>query len=231
MDVDGWKRILISKQSGKSSIDLCKAFAEVIKKICSIENQSASLEAFLACRLIPLDKNPGLRPIGIGEVLRRIAGKVVVTHFRTEIVTSVGSLQVCAGQEAGCESIIHAMHAMYEDKTCEAVLLVDASSALNSINKNVFLHNVTTICPVITIYVKNCYSLHARLFITGGNKIRSCEGTNQGDSIAMVVYAIAIIPMILMIAGITRKIDDSSKTAAYAGKLFSKITGGKHFAC
>ena len=47
----------------------------------------------------------------------------------------------------------------------------------------------------------------------------------------MAVYAIAIIPMILMIAGITSKIDDSTKTAAYAGKLFSKITGGKHFAC
>ena len=165
MDADGWKRILTSKQFGKSSIDLCKAFAEVIKKICSIENQSASLEAFLACRLIPLDKNPGLRPIGIGEVLRRIAGKVVVTHFRTEIVTSVGSLQVCAGQEAGCESIIHAMQAIYEDETCEAVLLVDASNAFNSINRNVFLHNVTIICPAIAIYVKNCYSLHSQLLI------------------------------------------------------------------
>ena len=71
-----------------------------------------------------------------------------------------------------------------------------------------------------------CTTFHHR-----GNKIGSCEGTNQGDSIAMAVYAIAIIPMILMIAGITSKIDDSSKTAAYAGKLFSKITGGKHFAC
>ena len=58
MDVDGWKQILTSKQFGKSSINLCKAFAEVIK-ICSIENQSASLEAFLACQLITLDKNPG----------------------------------------------------------------------------------------------------------------------------------------------------------------------------
>ena len=28
-----------------------------------------SLEPFLACGLIPLDKNPGLRPIGAGEVL------------------------------------------------------------------------------------------------------------------------------------------------------------------
>ena len=82
----------------------------LLKLLRSIKDQSASLEAFLACRLIPLNKNPGLRPIGIGEVLRRIAGKVVATHFRTKIVISVGSLQVCAGQEAGCESIIHAMH-------------------------------------------------------------------------------------------------------------------------
>ena len=70
-----------SKQFGKKSIDLCKAFSDVIRKICSVENQSASLEAFLACRVIPLDKSPGLRPIGIGEDLRRIAGKVVVTHI------------------------------------------------------------------------------------------------------------------------------------------------------
>ena len=98
------------------------------------------MEAFLACRLIPLDKNPSLRPIGIGEVLRRIAGKVVVPLFRIEIVTSVGSLlKVCAGQEAGCESIINAMHAIYEDETCEAVLLVDASNAFNSINNSYVL--------------------------------------------------------------------------------------------
>ena len=205
MDADGWKRILTSKQFGKSSIDLCKTFAEVIKKICSIENQSTSLEAFLACQLIPLDKNPGLRPVGIGEVLCRIVGKVVITHFRTEIVISVGSLQICAGQEAGCESIIHAMHA-----------IVDASNAFNSINKNVFLHNITIIFPAIAIYVKNFYCLHSQLFIIGGNEIRSCEGTTQGNPIAMAVFAIAIIPMTIMIVDFTNNIDDSTKTTAYA---------------
>ena len=60
------------------------------------------------------------------------------------------------------------------------------------------------------IYIKNCYSLHSQLFIIGGNKIRSCEGTTQGDPIAMAVYAIA------MIVDITSKIDDSTKTTAYA---------------
>ena len=74
-----------------------------------------------------------------------------------------------------------------------------------------FLHNVTVICPAIAIYVKNCYSVHSRLSIIEGNEIRSCEGTTQGDPIAIAVYAIGIIPMILMIVDITSK-----KTAAYA---------------
>ena len=108
------------------------------------------------------------------------------------------------------------MQAIYEDETCEAVLLVDASNAFKSIKRNVFLHNVAIICPAIAVYVKNCYSLHSRQFIIVGNQIRSCEGTTQGDPIAMTVYAIEIIPMILMIVDITRIIDDSTKTAAYA---------------
>ena len=39
------------------------------------------MKAFLACCLIALHQNSGLRPIAIGEVLRRIASKVVVTQF------------------------------------------------------------------------------------------------------------------------------------------------------
>ena len=53
----------------------------------------------------------------------------------------------------------------------------------------------------------------------GENEIRSCEGATQGDPIAMAVYTIAIIPMILMIVDITSKIDDSTKTAAYADNV------------
>ena len=33
--------------------------------------------AYASCRLVPLDKCPGIRPVGIGEVVHRIVGKAV----------------------------------------------------------------------------------------------------------------------------------------------------------
>ena len=54
------------------------------------------------CRLIPLDKNPGLQPIGIDEVLHQIAGKMVVSRIREDIISADGLPQVSVGQEGGC---------------------------------------------------------------------------------------------------------------------------------
>ena len=47
------------------------------KKIANTITDPLSLESYIACRLIPLDKCPGLKPIGIGEILRRIIGKAI----------------------------------------------------------------------------------------------------------------------------------------------------------
>ena len=146
MDVDGWRPILVSNNFGKSNFDLRKACAEVVKKLYIKKDQSSTL---LACRLIPLDQNPGLRPIGVCEVLRRIAGKAVAALVRNDTISSVGSLQECAGHEAGCESAIHAMHSIFQEQSTEAVLLVDASNAFNSVNRSVFLHSIAIMCPAI----------------------------------------------------------------------------------
>lgn len=82
----------------------------VFKKLCTTDNPTESLEAFLAYRLIPLVKNSGLCPIGIGKILHRIASKVVVPYNRKDLISSVGLLQVCEEHEESCESIIHAMY-------------------------------------------------------------------------------------------------------------------------
>ena len=53
---------------------------------------TASLQAYVACRLIPLNKQPGVRPFGIGEVIRRIIGKAILSITSKAIEQAAGSL-------------------------------------------------------------------------------------------------------------------------------------------
>lgn len=117
-------------------------------------------------------------------------------------------MQVCAGHDGGCEAAVHAMNQIFKEEDTEAVLLIDASNAFNSVNRKAFLHSIAIICPSIATYVKNCYSKCSRLFIIGGYALKSSEGTTQGDPIAMAVYAIAVIPLMLMVLEVTNKLPD-----------------------
>ena len=38
LDADGWKRIYTANQFGDRTDDLCKTYAEVIKKLCTVKN-------------------------------------------------------------------------------------------------------------------------------------------------------------------------------------------------
>ena len=100
-----------------------------------------------------MDKDPGVRPISIGEVIRRIFGKALITVVKDDIVKATGSLQVCAGQQAGCEAAVHSMNSIFQEEESDAILLVDASNDFNSLNRSAFLHNVRSLCPALATYV------------------------------------------------------------------------------
>ena len=72
MDADGWRRIVVSRDSGDPVKNIHKAVASLIKKIFIKEIDDSSLSPLMASRLVPLNKNPALRPIGVGQVLRRV---------------------------------------------------------------------------------------------------------------------------------------------------------------
>ena len=74
-DTYGWRRLWTQYKS--ASRRLFSALAAVGRRLCTIFVHPESFSAFVACRLIPLDKDPGVRPIGIGEVPRRIVAKAI----------------------------------------------------------------------------------------------------------------------------------------------------------
>ena len=97
-----------------------------------------------------------------------------------------------------------------------SVLLIDAFNAFNAVNRKLLFHNITVICTEIAVFVRDCYSLPSRLFIIGGSEIKPCEGTTQGDPAAMVIYAIAITPLLLMLRDQAEQLPGKSiKSVAY----------------
>ena len=147
--------------------------------------------------------------------MRRIIGKSIIRVIKPDILESGGSLQLCTGLPSGCEAAVHAMKDIFEEEETDGLLLVNASNAFNSLNRETLLHNIKYICPPMAQYVNNCYGKPSRLFITGGKEIPSAEGTTQGDPFAMPVYAIGVMPLLSLIKTAESKV----KHAAYADDL------------
>ena len=142
------------------------------------------------------DKKPGVRPIGIGEILRRIVGKAVTTVVKPELVNSTAPIQTCAGLPGGIEASIHAMRKCFDDPSTQGILLVDASNAFNALNRKASLNNLQYTCPEFSGYVRNLYNGDAELFVAGSDEtVMSCEGTTQGGTESGGYYSQGLIPI------------------------------------
>ena len=82
----------------------------------------------------------------VGEILRRITGKVFVP------VSQVGLLQGIAGHDATCEAAVHALHSVFEEKNIEEVLVIEAGNIFITVNRKVFFHYIVIICPAILCF-------------------------------------------------------------------------------
>ena len=117
--------------------------------------------------------------------------------IKGDIQDAAGTLQLCAGQISGSEAAVHAVRSAFEDDDTEAVLLVDATNAFNSLNRKIALHNIRSLCPALSTILINTYRSDSDLFVDGRDVIHSSEGTTQGDPLAMPMYAVATKPLIV----------------------------------
>ena len=132
---------------------------------------------------------------------------------------AAGSPQICAGQEAGAEAGIGAMHDIYKDEYSEAVLLVNAKNAFNSISKNIMLHKISVLCPTISTYVSNCYRSAARLFVVGGKEILSKEGTTKAIRHLWECTLWGVTPLLHFLHEFILIKENRSKEVAFADDL------------
>ena len=159
IDAEWYRRLLTSNKYKKVNKELRLQLATLARLLATEYLDPNTLEAFVACRLIPLDKNPGVHPMGISEVTRRIVGKCINWVLRKDIQQAAGPLQVATGLQGGTEAAIHSMKLIFEQDNTHGVILVDASNTFNSLNRKTALHNIQIICPKFSTVLVNTYRL------------------------------------------------------------------------
>ena len=91
------------------SLALRRAIAEVGNWLANTAPPWVAYRALVACHLVALNKRPGVRPIGIGEVFLRLLAKCVLALCGSVAKLACGDKNVCSGLLMGIEGAVHAI--------------------------------------------------------------------------------------------------------------------------
>ena len=86
--------------------------------------------------------------------MRRIIGRTITNCLKNELM-SLGSNYQLYRKKCGIEYAIHTLRDQYSKTSADAVLLIDAENAFNSLNRKLALKNIENTCPSLLTAIKN----------------------------------------------------------------------------
>ena len=193
---------ILCRSKGPEADSLCWALAEVARRLASSPLPRGCISCLLSSRLVALDKGRNeLRPVGIGESIRRLLGKAIMSATRDGLQQACGAVQACSGMSGACEAAARSLQEMWDETGTEVILLVDARNAFNLMARARALRTARDRCPDLAVAFHNFYGSDSSLFLGDGMSILSREGTTQGCPLGMAMFAISSLPLISRVAG------------------------------
>ncbi|CAK9061121.1 unnamed protein product [Durusdinium trenchii] len=148
--------------------------------------------------LVALPKpNGGVRPIAVGEILRRLAGKYLMSLVREDAQSYFWPAQVGVAVPGGAEKAIHTVRAWrrrHWNSPHKVALKLDFSNAFNTVSRAAVLSAVSEHFPSLSRWATWCYQRPTRLQFADW-VVESKAGVQQGDPLGPLFFPAAIQPL------------------------------------
>ena len=142
----------------------------------------------------------GLRPIAVGNILRRLTSKLFARALDTKMKTLLAPHQLGVGSRNGCETAVHTVKQAVKLSPDKWVLQLDLQNAFNRVNRSSMLAEVARVIPECLSWAVSCYGTPSHLQF-GNSVLSSSSGVQQGDPLAGDLFAVSLQPVIEIIEG------------------------------
>ena len=140
-------------------------------------------------------KDDSLRPIAIGNLLRRVVAKCFSSALAEKAASLLAPNQLGVGVRGGAEAIAHAVsEAVKVDPSCW-VLQVDLVNAYNVVDRGEVLERVANLFPECLAWAATCYGTSSWLKF-GDYLIESATGLHQGDPLAGLLFCLVLMTVV-----------------------------------
>ena len=153
---------------------------------------------FFGATLIPLKKKDGgIRPIAVGQTLRRLVAKCLSRRVAVTVGADLVPLQLGCGVPLGCEAAAHATRQyLHHMPQYHLLLKLDFRNAFNSLRRYKMLEAVQQYIPDLSSFIYSAYASPSHLFC-GDHILKSAEGVQQGDPLGPLLFCITIQQLIV----------------------------------
>jgi hypothetical protein len=223
------------------TIDLWKAavsmegflemFTDLIGLIADGLVPDAIFDILGTTRMIPIPKkDKKLRPIAIGESIRRICSATLLIVCESDIPAAVGQFQYGVGKKSGAFSAIFSVQSLLS--LDQDLFSTDISNAFGSGFRDSMIYAVRARLPRLSAYAERLYNrktVHLVAKSTGGKPavIECSRGVDQGDPASPLIFAMLmadIIDKVLVNYDVTDRDSLAAAIIAYLDDVILNFT-------